>query len=245
MTLETCSRTRPHSADFISLVESTKPLWCPSSLLVSLPVILRYNNWTRTSLTCLRHSSLLSMVGAAQPALISFPSERPVFVREYSTNHYSVLSYFLSRFVLEAVVTALQCLMIVSCSTQIFLGEHKLRTHTLFVVSVPYHLFHDWFQDVLHPVLHYQLCSGNVSNCNVGVVWMRHRRPEPRHSAVPNAVCTPNAVRWLLYHPFPHPCLAQVGALPVPTDVWYHNRHAGRIRRLRSRVRPNQLQHPS
>ena len=37
---------------------------------------------------------LMSMFGTAQPALLSFPEERPVFLREYSTNHYSVVSYF-------------------------------------------------------------------------------------------------------------------------------------------------------
>lgn len=57
--------------------------------------------------------SLLGMVGCAQPALLAFPSERPVFVREYSTNHYSVFSYFLSRFIIEAIVTALQVFKIV------------------------------------------------------------------------------------------------------------------------------------
>ena len=57
--------------------------------------------------------SLLGMVGTAQPALLAFPAERPVFVREYSTNHYSVVSYFLSRFIIEAIVTALQVFKIV------------------------------------------------------------------------------------------------------------------------------------
>jgi ABC-type multidrug transport system permease subunit len=56
---------------------------------------------------------MLGMMGTAQQALLSFPTERPVFLREYSTNHYSVASYFLSRLTVEAVVTALQIL--VSC----------------------------------------------------------------------------------------------------------------------------------
>jgi ABC-type multidrug transport system permease subunit len=54
---------------------------------------------------------LLSMFGSAQPALLSFPSERPVFLREYSTNHYSVISYFISRFTMEALLTGLQILL--------------------------------------------------------------------------------------------------------------------------------------
>lgn len=37
---------------------------------------------------------LMGMFGTAQQALLAFPQERPIFLREYSTNHYSVLSYF-------------------------------------------------------------------------------------------------------------------------------------------------------
>ena len=54
---------------------------------------------------------LSSMFGTAQPALLAFPDERPVFLREYSTNHYSVIAYFLSRLTMEAVVTAAQILL--------------------------------------------------------------------------------------------------------------------------------------
>jgi ABC-2 type transporter len=54
---------------------------------------------------------LMSMFGTAQPALLSFPEERPVFLREYSTNHYSVVSYFLSRFTMEALITGMQILV--------------------------------------------------------------------------------------------------------------------------------------
>ena len=54
---------------------------------------------------------LMSMFGTAQPALLAFPEERPVFLREYSTNHYSVISYFLSRLTMEAFITALQILV--------------------------------------------------------------------------------------------------------------------------------------
>ena len=54
---------------------------------------------------------MMGMFGTAQPALLSFPEERPVFLREYSTNHYSVISYFVSRLTMEAVITALQTLV--------------------------------------------------------------------------------------------------------------------------------------
>ena len=56
---------------------------------------------------------LMSMFGTAQPALLSFPEERPVFLREYSTNHYGVASYFASRMTMEFIVTAVQ--VTVSC----------------------------------------------------------------------------------------------------------------------------------
>ena len=51
---------------------------------------------------------MMSMFGTAQPALLAFPEERPVFLREYSTNHYSVGAYFASRFTIEATITAMQ-----------------------------------------------------------------------------------------------------------------------------------------
>lgn len=54
---------------------------------------------------------LMGMFGTAQPALLAFPEERPVFLREYSTNHYSVISYFLSRLLMEAFITFLQVLV--------------------------------------------------------------------------------------------------------------------------------------
>ena len=38
-----------------------------------------------------------TMFGVAQGSLLEFPKDRPVFLREYSTNHYSILPYFLSK----------------------------------------------------------------------------------------------------------------------------------------------------
>mmetsp|Transcript_6121 Transcript_6121/g.8657 ORF Transcript_6121/g.8657 Transcript_6121/m.8657 type:complete len:203 (-) Transcript_6121:830-1438(-) len=52
------------------------------------------------------------MFGTAQPALLQFPDERPVFLREYSTSHYSALSYFMSRLAMEAFITGLQVLVL-------------------------------------------------------------------------------------------------------------------------------------
>jgi hypothetical protein len=48
---------------------------------------------------------LMSMFGSAQPELLAFPEQRPVFLREYSTNHYSVVAYFMSRLSMEIFIT--------------------------------------------------------------------------------------------------------------------------------------------
>lgn len=54
---------------------------------------------------------LSTMFGTAQPALFAIPEERPIFLREYSTDHYSVLAYFVSRLTIEAAITFLQVLV--------------------------------------------------------------------------------------------------------------------------------------
>lgn len=57
---------------------------------------------------------MLALLGTAQPALLYFPEERPIFLREYSTDHYSVMSYFVSRLFIEAVNTGIQVLIMVT-----------------------------------------------------------------------------------------------------------------------------------
>ena len=52
-----------------------------------------------------------TMFGVAQSSLLDFPKDRPVFLREYSTNHYSVIPYFLSRLSIECTITFLQTLV--------------------------------------------------------------------------------------------------------------------------------------
>ena len=59
---------------------------------------------------------MMSMFGTAMPTLLSFPEERPVFLREYSTNHYGTVAYFVSRLAMEAIVTFLQISVLVSDS---------------------------------------------------------------------------------------------------------------------------------
>lgn len=48
---------------------------------------------------------IAAFFGSAQPLLLSFPLERPVFLREYSSNMYSVVSYFLAKTIVELGVT--------------------------------------------------------------------------------------------------------------------------------------------
>jgi ABC-type multidrug transport system permease subunit len=53
-------------------------------------------------------SLLANVFSTAIPSLVSFPEERPVFLREYSTNHYSVVAYFVSRLSMELIITSVQ-----------------------------------------------------------------------------------------------------------------------------------------
>lgn len=51
---------------------------------------------------------LANVFSTALPSLLAFPAERPVFLREYQTNHYSVAAYFVSRLTMEVMITAAQ-----------------------------------------------------------------------------------------------------------------------------------------
>mmetsp|Transcript_119478 Transcript_119478/g.385749 ORF Transcript_119478/g.385749 Transcript_119478/m.385749 type:complete len:662 (+) Transcript_119478:68-2053(+) len=48
--------------------------------------------------------SIMAMMGSAQPILLSFPQERPVFLREYAAKQYSVAPYFVSKTLIEMPV---------------------------------------------------------------------------------------------------------------------------------------------
>lgn len=54
---------------------------------------------------------LSAMFGSAQPAIFAIPAERPIFLREYSTNHYSAGAYFISKCFMEAFITFTQILV--------------------------------------------------------------------------------------------------------------------------------------
>lgn len=61
---------------------------------------------------------LANVFSTVLPSLLVFPQERPVFLREYSTNHYGVAAYFASRMTMEFIVTAIQ--VTVSCTITYF-----------------------------------------------------------------------------------------------------------------------------
>eukprot|EP01039_Chlorochromonas_danica_P003087 gene3087-3375_t len=51
---------------------------------------------------------LISMFGSAQPVMLSFPFERPTFMREYATGTYGAPAYFISKLVIEAPLNFVQ-----------------------------------------------------------------------------------------------------------------------------------------
>lgn len=70
---------------------------------------------------------MASMLGTALPALIVFPRERPVFIREYSTNHYSIVAYILARLAMEAILTGIQMLLL--CTLSYFMIGFQMQYH--------------------------------------------------------------------------------------------------------------------
>jgi ABC-type multidrug transport system ATPase subunit len=48
-----------------------------------------------------------TMFGAAQPLLLQFPSERPIFLREYAANMYGCMPYFLAKTIVEVPLAGL------------------------------------------------------------------------------------------------------------------------------------------
>jgi ABC-type multidrug transport system ATPase subunit len=52
-----------------------------------------------------------AMFGSGQPTLLEFPSERPMFMREYSTGTYSVITYSIAKLTMEIPILFLQCIV--------------------------------------------------------------------------------------------------------------------------------------
>ncbi|GMI05438.1 hypothetical protein TrRE_jg721 [Triparma retinervis] len=55
--------------------------------------------------------TISSMFGAAQPTLLEFPQQRPIFLREYSTGTYSIMPYFISKVCFEVPLAFVQSLV--------------------------------------------------------------------------------------------------------------------------------------
>lgn len=71
--------------------------------------------------------------GVAQSTLMDFPKDRPVFLREYSTNHYSIIPYFLSRLSVECTLTLVQSL--VQLLASYFLMSLRMRFGVFLVLN--------------------------------------------------------------------------------------------------------------
>jgi hypothetical protein len=48
--------------------------------------------------------AIATMMGSAQPVMLTFPQERPVFLREYAAKQYGVVPYFVSKTIVELPV---------------------------------------------------------------------------------------------------------------------------------------------
>merc|ERR1712232_1508096 len=54
---------------------------------------------------------LVAMFSTCQPTVLSFPLERPVFLREFSANMYGTVAYFLSKMLVEVPLGAAQAFL--------------------------------------------------------------------------------------------------------------------------------------
>jgi hypothetical protein len=72
-----------------------------------------------------------AMFGSAQPVLLAFPAERPVFLREYRTGTYGTFPYFLSKTVVELVMSFLTMLVAVVVSYYLIDFRGPLMYHVL------------------------------------------------------------------------------------------------------------------
>lgn len=54
---------------------------------------------------------IMAMMGAAQPIILQFPAERPVFLREYAAHQYGVVPYFISKTIVEMPVVLASSLL--------------------------------------------------------------------------------------------------------------------------------------
>ena len=76
-----------------------------------------FQNWgtengTANHFGALAQLAIGGMFGLSQPLLLSFPLERPVFLREYATGTYDSIPYFISKLLIEIPMTIVQSTVI-------------------------------------------------------------------------------------------------------------------------------------
>eukprot|EP00051_Salpingoeca_urceolata_P021538 m.339302 g.339302 ORF g.339302 m.339302 type:complete len:604 (+) comp19816_c0_seq22:128-1939(+) len=76
------------------------------------------------------------MFGSAQPMLLTFPLQRPVFLREYATSHYGVIPYFVSKVLLELPLTFITACLVWVVSYWLM----ELRGNFIYLVLVSWML---------------------------------------------------------------------------------------------------------
>lgn len=76
--------------------------------------------------------SIMAMMGAAQPVILQFPQERPVFLREYAAHQYGVLPYFISKTLVEMPVVLMSQILTFTV-TYFWMG---LKGNVLLMVGV-------------------------------------------------------------------------------------------------------------
>ncbi len=72
------------------------------------------------------------MMGQSQNALMIFSGERPLFMREYSTNHYTIGPYFFSKLVSEALQSCVA--MMVQALITYFMIRFEMNFFIFFVI---------------------------------------------------------------------------------------------------------------
>jgi len=86
----------------------------------------------------LMFAAISAMFGSAQPVALTFPSERPLFIREYANGTYSVVAYFWSKLVSELPLSLITALItFCACYWLEFLhGNFFLHVVTLWLLGL-------------------------------------------------------------------------------------------------------------
>lgn len=92
------------------------------------------------------------MFGLAQPTLLAFPQERPVFLREYATGCYGAVPYFFSKMMAEFPVTICQSALIFLCTYVVMISVLEEHHNSCCCGVVPRRLVCVAFVLTLHPM---------------------------------------------------------------------------------------------